>query len=138
MEKRLFFPYSKIREGQKEIINNLIKVLDEGKNAVFEAPSGIGKTVAVLSVILPYAIEQDLKVFYMCRTHTQMTRVIEELNAMKEKGYDVSGIMLRGKSEMKGLRSYRIKSWLSYVKPIKLEGLVHTIWPLRRKQQIGF
>ena len=125
MEKRLFFPYSEIREGQKEIINNLIKVLDEGKNAVFEAPSGIGKTVAVLSVILPYAIEQDLKVFYMCRTHTQMTRVIEELNAMKERGYDVSGIMLRGKSEMclmEGLRKLPYKVMVKLCETYKARG----------------
>ncbi|RLF20758.1 MAG: hypothetical protein DRZ82_01245 [Thermoprotei archaeon] len=107
MQRRIFFPYAKIRKGQHEIIEKLLEVLDKRMNAVFEAPSGIGKTIAVLSVVVPYAIEHDLKVFYMCRTHTQMSRVIEELNSMRKKGYEVSGIMLRGKSEMCLLESLR-------------------------------
>jgi len=97
---KVFFPYERVRKEQEEIIKKLAYSLESKKACIFEAPSGIGKTVAVLSVIMPFVKERGLKVFYMCRTHTQMTRVIEELRRMYEKGFKVDGIMLKGKSDM--------------------------------------
>ena len=96
----IFFPYENIRREQDEIIRHLCSTLGEERCYVFEAPSGVGKTVAVLSVLLPFALDKGLRIFYMCRTHTQMGRVIEELRAMHRSGYKVDGVMLRGKSEM--------------------------------------
>lgn len=66
----------------------------------------MGKTVVALSSLLPLAYEKDLKIIYMCRTHTQNTRVIEELKKISQflaKGnlkVKVNGLSIRGRNEM--------------------------------------
>jgi DNA excision repair protein ERCC-2 len=52
-----------------------------------------------LSACLPKAIEKDLKILYVARTHRQHERVIEELKAISKKR-PVAGISLRGRHEM--------------------------------------
>ena len=97
----VFFPYDKPRIEQAKVMDELKKALD-GKYeiVVYEAPSGIGKTIATLSVLVPYCLKHGLKLLYCCRTHTQMSRVIEELRVMRSKGLKVSGVMLRGRGEL--------------------------------------
>ena len=78
------FPYATVRPCQEEFI--------EGSN-------GLGKTISALSACLPTAIDNDLKILYLARTHRQHDRVIEELKAVCKK-QPVSGISLRGRHEM--------------------------------------
>ncbi len=71
------------------------------------APNGTGKTIIALSALLPVAIENNLKIIYLCRTHSQNTRVIKELkkisNFMKKSALNdikIKGISIRGRNEM--------------------------------------
>ncbi len=77
-----YFPYSKLRPHQDKLILLSNKAIKKGLNAIIEAPTGIGKTLGVLAGILNELLTQNLKLMYVCRTHTQMTRVIEELRAI--------------------------------------------------------
>ncbi len=119
----LFFPYEKPRPEQWEIMKKLSKALEERKSCIFEAPSGIGKTIAVLSVVLPYALREGLRVFYACRTHTQMSRVIEELKVMNQRGFEVKGVMLRGRGEM---------CFIEYVRRLPYRQMIKLCERLRR------
>ena len=42
-------------------------------------PNGTGKTIIALCSLLPLAFEKNLKIIYMCRTHSQNRRIIKEL-----------------------------------------------------------
>ena len=60
-----------------------------------------------LSALFPVAIANNLKIIYLCRTHSQNTRVIKELKKisdfMKESGLDhmkIKGLSIRGRNEM--------------------------------------
>nr|MDO8118702.1 hypothetical protein [Candidatus Sigynarchaeota archaeon] len=100
-----------MRKGQKQFMDVVSASLDQGKHVVVSAPNGFGKTVSTLCAAIPVAIRNDLKLVYLCRTHTQNSRVIAELNAihakmLKNGEYQgdalsiIGGVSLRGRNEM--------------------------------------
>ncbi|MFX1298461.1 MAG: DEAD/DEAH box helicase, partial [Promethearchaeota archaeon] len=107
-EVKIFFPYPKLRLGQDKAIKSVYTALKEEKHIVIAAPNGFGKTITVLSAVLPIIKENEnnLKIVYLCRTHIQSQHVIRELEKIikhiKSKGYglDLGGISLRGRSSM--------------------------------------
>jgi DNA excision repair protein ERCC-2 len=94
-----YFPYPEMRAYQDELIELLLKEGASRRNVLYEAATGFGKTVCVLSALLPLADQKGKKIVYCCRTHKQMDRVIDELRAISET-HPVSGISLRGRREM--------------------------------------
>ena len=95
-----FFPYHSYRPEQQEIIREIELGVRLKKNILLIAPSGAGKTVTALSAILPQAYENELKIIYLCRTHTQSDRVINELKKIHSSKSKIIGLSLRGRSEM--------------------------------------
>jgi len=94
------FPYKEIRPVQAEMITAIGDAVTTGKHAAIEGSTGMGKTISVLCGILTSQESAERKIVYCCRTHKQMDRVIEELYALNSKLKEVSGISLRGRSEM--------------------------------------
>ncbi|MFX1340607.1 MAG: helicase C-terminal domain-containing protein [Promethearchaeota archaeon] len=102
-----FFPYEQFRESQENIIKEIEINARSKKIVLLVAPNGTGKTIIALSSLLPLAIENDLKIVYLCRTHSQNTRVIKELikisnfiNLNEIKGAKINGLSIRGRNEM--------------------------------------
>ena len=95
---RDFFPYPVFRTKQQEIIEKIENAARLRKNVLLSAPNGTGKTIIVLSALIPVALEYKLKIVYMCRTHAQSDRVIKELkkiyNSSGLKSSKVSGIFI--------------------------------------------
>ena len=54
---REIFPYEYLRKGQAEIILKINQAVKARKHIVIEAANGIGKTISVLSAVLPPALE---------------------------------------------------------------------------------
>ena len=79
------FPFDKPREGQKDLIKDVETCLQQGKGLIANAPSGVGKTAAVLSVALSYALEHGKTVFFMTPKHSQHRIVVETLQMIKKK-----------------------------------------------------
>ncbi|MHA1197904.1 MAG: helicase C-terminal domain-containing protein [Candidatus Heimdallarchaeaceae archaeon] len=94
-----FFPYLSIRPLQKSIMESVSEEGKKGNHFVIQAANGIGKTISVLASTLPIAFEKNKTIIYTCRTHQQMSRVIEELKMIKQLK-PVSGIALRGRKEL--------------------------------------
>lgn len=93
-----YFPYS-VRPNQDRFIKIIYDCVNGGSHLVMEGANGLGKTIAVLSAVLPIAKERGLGILYCARTHNQMDRVIEELSAISQKA-KVSGVSIRGRLEM--------------------------------------
>jgi DNA excision repair protein ERCC-2 len=94
-----YFPYDSVRPQQDQFIETVFNAVRERRSVLIEGSNGLGKTISALSACLPIAVEKNLKILYVARTHRQHDRVIEELRAVFRK-YSVSGLSLRGRHEM--------------------------------------
>ena len=93
------FPYATVRPSQDQFIATVFDAVEDRCSVLIEGSNGLGKTISAISACLPTAIENNLKILYVARTHRQHDRVIEELKAVCKKK-PVSGISLRGRHEM--------------------------------------
>lgn len=94
-----YFPYRSIRPYQDDFIYTLHSAIKERKHVIIEGSNGLGKTVSALSACLPAVKDRDMQLLYLAKTHRQHDRVVEELKAISKR-QNVSGISLRGRSEM--------------------------------------
>ena len=80
----VIFPYDQCYQEQREYMSELKFALDAKGHCVLEMPTGTGKTVALLSLILAYQWEnKDAgKLIYCTRTVPEMEQVLEELRGV--------------------------------------------------------
>ena len=78
------FPYDEIRGGQLEFMADVRKAAAEGNVLLAQAPTGIGKTVATLSVLLELALDGPRIIFFLTSKQSQHTIVVETLKDIAE------------------------------------------------------
>lgn len=83
--KMNLFPFNRIREGQKEFLDDARNAVKSGKHLVAHAPTGIGKTAASVAAALEYALEYNKTVVFLTPKHTQHTIVVDTLKAIKKR-----------------------------------------------------
>lgn len=81
----MFFPFDDIRPVQKQFYEDCKEACLKGNSLLAYAPTGIGKTAAVLSAVLEYAKKFDKKVIFTTSRHSQHTIAINTLKLIKEK-----------------------------------------------------
>ncbi|ESL05332.1 DNA repair helicase, TFIIH complex, XPD subunit [Trypanosoma rangeli SC58] len=97
----VLFPYEYIYPEQLEYMTELKKGLDHGGHMVLEMPSGTGKTVTLLSLLIAYLhhhADEKRKVIYCTRTVEEMTKTVGELRKLLELWNSEAGAnrLLRG------------------------------------------
>jgi DNA excision repair protein ERCC-2 len=88
-----------VRPHQDEFVSTVYNAVHERRSVLIEGSNGLGKTISALSACVPVAVEKNLKILYVARTHRQHDRVIEELRAIYNK-HRISGVSIRGRNEM--------------------------------------
>ena len=121
-----YFPYASVRPNQDQFINTIFDAVEDRRSVLIEGSNGLGKTISAISACLPTAIEKDLKILYVARTHRQHDRVVEELRAIFKK-HHVSGISLRGRNQMclnnfAAKNAYDAKSLMEACELLKVKG----------------
>ena len=81
----MLFSHDVIRPSQKELVETVAKALKDKKHLLAHAPTGLGKTAAVLCPALELALERDLTVFFLTSRHTQHKIVLETAKKVMEK-----------------------------------------------------
>ncbi len=81
----MLFPFEKKRKYQDEMIRDIQEAVDNNKVLLIHAPTGIGKTVASLSSILPYVLNSELKLFFVTSKNIQHKIVVETIEKIEEK-----------------------------------------------------
>ena len=80
-----YFPHETIRSGQKEFMEDIEKALINKKHLIAHAPTGIGKTAAVLSVAIPFCLENKKKLIYLIPKQTQHKIAVETIKTITKK-----------------------------------------------------
>ncbi|CZR52001.1 probable excision repair protein rhp3 [Phialocephala subalpina] len=80
----VLFPYPRIYPEQYAYMCDLKKTLDAGGHSVLEMPSGTGKTVSLLSLIVAYQMyyPEHRKLIYCSRTMSEIEKALYELKAL--------------------------------------------------------
>lgn len=79
---RRHFPYSSLRRFQGDMANIVYERLSTGcRDVVVEAPTGAGKTAAVWCAVKSFAEENGLRVLWLVRTASQVSKVAREIDA---------------------------------------------------------
>ncbi|KAL2876795.1 TFIIH/NER complex ATP-dependent 5'-3' DNA helicase subunit [Colletotrichum sp. CLE4] len=83
-ELPILFPYPSIYPEQYAYMCDLKKTLDAGGHCVLEMPSGTGKTVSLLSLIVAYQQHnpEHRKLIYCSRTMSEIEKALAELKAL--------------------------------------------------------
>ncbi len=77
------FPFENIRKGQKRFLEDVEKVLDRKKTLIAHAPTGIGKTAAVLPPTIRKK-EDGQKIFFLTSKQSQHNIAVETIKKMPE------------------------------------------------------
>ncbi|TXT12554.1 uncharacterized protein COLE_02964 [Cutaneotrichosporon oleaginosum] len=82
----VLFPYDRCVPQQYSYMCDLKKTLDAGGHCVLEMPSGTGKTVSLLSLIVSYMqfYPQKRKLIYCSRTVPEIEKALAELKRLME------------------------------------------------------
>ena len=85
------FPYKKLREPQRVMIQKIWDIINEKKNILINAPTGIGKTAGSIVPTLKYIIDYNktaerdkkLKLFFLTSTNSHHIIVVDTLKSIK-------------------------------------------------------
>ncbi|KAK4686887.1 DNA excision repair protein ERCC-2, partial [Tremellales sp. Uapishka_1] len=82
----VLFPYDRLYPEQYSYMADLKKTLDAGGHCVLEMPSGTGKTVSLLSLIIAYMqfYPTKRKLIYCSRTVPEIEKALAELKRLME------------------------------------------------------
>ncbi|MFC1769336.1 ATP-dependent DNA helicase [Nanoarchaeota archaeon] len=95
------FPYSKIRDQQSDMMEEIGKCVENKKNLLFHAPTGVGKTIAALAPCLSYALKNKKTVFFLTARQTQHNIAIETIRDInKESNQKICCVDMIAKNNM--------------------------------------
>ncbi|MBI2542242.1 ATP-dependent DNA helicase [Candidatus Woesearchaeota archaeon] len=126
LQKEIYFPYSKIRSIQSDMISDVYSSIKGKKHIIMHAPTGIGKTIAVLAPALPLAMKNKLTIFFLTSRQTQHKIVVDTLKHIKQKfGIELECADIIGKKWMclqNGVEAMASSSFHEYCKDLREKG----------------
>lgn len=79
------FPFKSFKTHQHEQLQTLL----QSDKVLWEAPTGLGKTVIAITSTIPYLLDKQItKIFIFVRTKTQVYRMLDECNKISSKIFD--------------------------------------------------
>lgn len=85
------FPFKTKRKNQKEMIKKIEECIENQRNLLIHAPTGIGKTVAALYPAIKKATNLGLTVFFLTPRHSQHKIALDTLKKLKVTATDIIG-----------------------------------------------
>jgi len=96
----LAFPFPAPRSGQERLQAQVEASLAAGSRLLVQAPTGLGKTAAVLFPALRKALTEDLRVFYLTPRNSQHGVAEAFVRRLLEAGHPVRAVTLRAKEKV--------------------------------------
>ena len=79
------FPFSTIREGQRQFVADVAEAAAQRRHLLAHAPTGLGKTVSTLAPLVQYALAHQKRVFFLTSKQSQHKIAVDTLKAIREK-----------------------------------------------------
>jgi DNA excision repair protein ERCC-2 len=93
-------PHDAWREGQASMADQVESAIHRGAHVLLAAPTGIGKTAAVLSGVLRVATATGKRVFFATSRTTQQRLVEDTLRAFADKGFPIHAVSIRARDKV--------------------------------------
>ena len=95
------FPYPDYRKGQERMIDEVRHAVREGGHLIIQAPTGIGKTMAVLFPAIEAVAEgRTSKIFYLTARTTGRTVALKAVDTLREEGLRLKTLVLTAKEKI--------------------------------------
>ncbi|MCK5560696.1 MAG: ATP-dependent DNA helicase, partial [Thermoplasmata archaeon] len=106
------FPYEELRKGQDQLQEDVRDTVANRSHLITHASTGIGKTVAVLAGVLPYALTKNKTVFFLTSKQSQHKIAIETLRDIRSKYQgSLRVIDIISKQDMCPIKNMKYKSY---------------------------
>ena len=96
----LRFPFDSLRPGQERLLTAVDEALAGNDRLLVQAPTGLGKTAAVLFPGLRKALADDLRLFYLTPRNSQHAVAESFVRRLREAGHPVRAVTLRAKERV--------------------------------------
>jgi len=96
------FPYDSFRAGQKAMIEAVDECLRSQEHLLLQAPTGTGKTAAVLSGALRISVPEMLALFFLTAKNTHKQMVRETVELLMKRGLSLRTIILTARETLCG------------------------------------
>ena len=93
------FAHPDFRPGQEAIARDVEEAIDEGRQLLLTAPTGTGKTAAVLHGVLTAAYRKNLRVFIATAKGTQQAIAERTLGLLDEQDLPLRAVSIRAKEK---------------------------------------
>jgi len=94
------FPYDSPRPGQQQILSDVENCIENKGYLMLAAPTGTGKTAAVLTGAIRITLPRRLTLFFLTAKNTHKSIVLETLRIIIKKGVPLRGIVITARSEV--------------------------------------
>ncbi len=95
------FPFDSFRSGQTQMIQDVASIIEQEEQIIIQAPTGIGKTVAVLYPAIKAIAEGHIqKIFYLTSRTTGRLIAEKTLVEMAQRGLHIKFVTLMAKEKI--------------------------------------
>lgn len=95
------FPFDSFRNGQRQMVEDVAAVIEEKEQIIIQAPTGTGKTVAVLYPAIKALAEGYIqKIFYLTSRTTGRLIAEKTLKELKKSGLRIKFVTLTAKEKI--------------------------------------
>lgn len=141
VDESILFPYERIRDEQGKLLGDVKEAIKAERNLLVHAPTGSGKTIAVLGPALKNALEKKRTVFFLTSRHTQHLLAIKTLRDIKKKfGINIDCCDIIGKKWMcsqLGAEKMPSHEFSEYCKALRKDELCEFYLNTRKKGKIS-
>lgn len=134
------FPFERMREGQREMAEEVRASIEAGRGLVCHAPTGIGKTAGALVPSAKWASENGGTVFFLTPKHSQHRIAIETLKLLAKKGVKITAADFIGKKwlcQVSGAQELSGRDFLDYCSSVRRDEVCPYYNRTYKKSQIA-
>lgn len=127
------FAHEGWRPGQEDLSREVAEALRQGRHLLLVAPTGYGKTAAVLHAAIQVAWATDRRVLFATARTTQQRMAEESLRAMAERGLPLRAVSIRARekiclNEVVACRPDACEYARDYHDKVAAQGLISRAW----------